>query len=220
MQSHTGRGNGCYRSEPQGFSLIELMMTLVIGVVLAAMAIPLILSMAQNFRTGGDIRSIAGDIALAKMRAAADFTEARVYVDLSAGTYRVETWNKTSNCWVAEGDTACAANITPTENILSKDVSFGYGTLSSPPSSTQSAIGQAPACLNDTGSASSSTYTGTACIVFNSRGIPIDRMTHAPYSNDAIYLTDGSSVYGVTVSATAVVQTWRSGTSSAAWRNF
>jgi prepilin-type N-terminal cleavage/methylation domain-containing protein len=198
-----------------GFTLIELMMTIVIGTTLAAMAIPLVLTMAQAFRTGGDIRSISGEVALAKMRAAADFTQARLYADLSAGTYRIETWNKTSSCWVADGDTACSASTTPTENFLSKDVSFGFGSLGSPPSNTQSTLGQAPSCLDDSGAS----ISNTACVVFNSRGIPIDS-TGSPYGNDAIYLTDGSSVYGVTVSATALVQTWTSGTSTASWKSY
>jgi Tfp pilus assembly protein FimT len=204
-----------FRPGYRGFSLIELMMTIVIGMTLAAMAVPLVLSLAQAFRTGGDIRSIAGDVALAKMRAAADFTQARLYADLSAGTYRIETWNKTSTCWVADGDTACAQSTTPTENFLSKNVSFGFGSLGSPPTSTQSAIGQAPNCLDDSGSA----ISNTACVVFNSRGIPIDS-TGSPYGDDAIYLTDGSEVYGVTVSATALVQTWTSGTSTASWKSY
>jgi prepilin-type N-terminal cleavage/methylation domain-containing protein len=215
MRSYTAKGNE-FCSEGRGFTLIELMVTVVIGMTIAAMAIPMLLSMAQNFRTGGDVRSLAGDVALAKMRAAADFTQARLYTDLSAGTFRVETFNKTSNCWVAEGDTACSSSSTPTENFLSKDVSFGFGSLSSPPALTQSTLDQAPACRNDAGT---SNISNTACVVFNSRGIPVDN-TGSPYGNDALYITDGSSVYGVTISATALVQIWRSGTSAGPWKNY
>ena len=48
----------------------------------------------------------------------------------------------------------------------------------------------------------------TACIVFNSRGIPVDS-TGSPYGNDAIYVTDGSAVYGITIAATGFIRTWR-----------
>ena len=67
----------------------------------------------------------------------------------------------------------------------------------------QAQIGQAPACTNDLGVA----IANTACVMFNSRGVPID-----PTGNpvvDALYLTDGSAVYGVIVSATGMVRTWR-----------
>ena len=40
----------------------------------------------------------------------------------------------------------------------------------------------------------------TACIMFNSRGVPIDS-TFAPTGDDALYVTDGMAVYGVTVAA-------------------
>ena len=44
--------------------------------------------------------------------------------------------------------------------------------------------------------------------MFNSRGIPVDA-TGAPTAVDALYLTDGTAVYGVTVSATSAIVLWR-----------
>ena len=55
----------------------------------------------------------------------------------------------------------------------------------------------------------------TSCIVFNSRGVPVDS-TGAATSLDALYLNDGKSAYGITVSATGMIRTWRAGPQSTA----
>lgn len=198
----------------RGFSMIELLVVVLIIFAIAGMAIPGFISMARNLRTGGDARDINGEIALVKMRSAADFTQARFYADLAAQNFHIETWNKpippaTNGSWATEGAT----------QSLSQGVTFGFATISSPPAGTQATIGQGPACRNDTGASpgTGSLIANTACIVFNSRGIPIDS-TGAPTPSDAIYVTDGSSVYAVTVSATGVIQTWRTDAKAASWK--
>ena len=55
--------------------------------------------------------------------------------------------------------------------------------------------------------------TNTACIIFNSRGIPVDN-TGSPTGLDAVYVTDGTSVYGITVAATGFIRTWQTNYSS------
>ena len=203
MLKRTHMRNTPYREHcHRGFSIIELMIVVVVGIILTAMAIPTFRTIQRNLRTGGDARDINGEIVLAKMRAASDFTKARVYADLSGQTFHIDVWDKSgSGSWGIEGGT----------QPLSQDVTWGYGSLSSPPSGTT--IGQAPACLDNSGTA----ITNTACIVFNSRGIPVDS-TGTPTANGVFYITDGSSVYSVTVSATGLIQTWRSGTDAANWQ--
>ncbi len=199
-------GNKSYgkHTHHRGFSLIEMVIAVAIGLLIAGMAIPTLLTLKRNLRISGDAGDINGDVALAKMRAAAAFTKARVYADLSANTFRIEVWNKSGGgSWGTEGGT----------QALSPEVTWGFGTLNSPPAGTQAAIGQAPLCLNNTGNA----IANTACIVFNSRGIPVDS-TGTPTPNDALYITDGGLVYGVTVSATGLIQTWRSGTNATNWK--
>jgi prepilin-type N-terminal cleavage/methylation domain-containing protein len=189
----------------RGFSLVELMFVIVISLIVAGMAIPTFLTIERNLRTSGDARDINGEIVLTKMRAASAYTKARVYADLSAQTFRVERWDKTAGSWtnVNEGGT----------QSLAQGVTFGFGGLGSPPAGTQAAIGQAPACLNSGGAA----IANTACVVFNSRGIPVDS-TGAPTPNDALYITDGRSVYVVTVSATGLTQPWRTDAQTASWK--
>ncbi|MBZ5698892.1 MAG: prepilin-type N-terminal cleavage/methylation domain-containing protein [Acidobacteriia bacterium] len=180
-----------------GFSLVELAIVMVIVMTIAAMAIPAVLTMIRELRISGEARDLNGAIVLAKMRAAANFARARVYADFSAKTFRVEWQQSGATSWTPEGG----------DQPLATGVSFGYGSLSSPPLNTQGTLGQA-LCSGS---------TTTACITFNSRGIPITS-TGAPTPNDAIYITDGRTVTGVTVSATGLTKIWRTEASAASWK--
>lgn len=189
--------------ESDGFSLIELLIVLVLTVSMAAMAIPSTGALFGNLRLSGDARGLSNSIALAKMRAAADFTHARVYVDIPGRQYRVERYEKTGvPGWVAEAGWTS----------LSYRVRFSTLSLATPPLNTQAAIGQAPACLDNAGA----TVANTACAVFNSRGIPVDDLW-SPTVADAVYITDGTAVFGVTVAATGLIRTWKSPISAAVW---
>ena len=192
------------RGRQGGFSLLEIMIVTVIVLIIAAIAIPKVISMVQNLRTSGDASSLNSAILLAKMSAASDFARARVHVDLSTNTFYVEVFTKDDTQWRTPGGT----------QYLSKNVTFGYGSLTSAPSGVAS-LTQAPACLKDD-MVASNTYSNTACIMFNSRGIPVNNnMVATP--NDAIYVTDGQSVTGVTVSATGLTKVWRTDASGTNW---
>lgn len=184
----------------RGFSLVEVLMVIFVIIILAAMAIPKLTTLLGNLRTRGDARDLNAAIVLARMRAASDFARARVYADLSANTFRVEVIQSGATSWQTDGGS----------QLLSKSVTFGYGSLTTAPSGVAS-LTQAPLCLQDD---LVSTYANTACIMFNSRGIPIDS-TWAPTSVDALYVTDGKSVTGVTISATGLTKIWRSDASTA-----
>jgi Tfp pilus assembly protein FimT len=197
-----------WRKPVGGFSAVELLIVVAIVLIVAGMAIPKLMSMVQNLRTAGDARDLNGVIVLAKMRAASNFARARVYADLSANTFRVEWQQSGTTSWTADG----CPNSCIGDQALAAGVSFGFGSLSSPPPNTQATLGQAPVCLDNSGS----TVANTACIIFNSRGIPITSGA-APTPNDAIYVTDGRSVTGVTVSGTGLTRIWRTEASAANW---
>jgi hypothetical protein len=133
-------------------------------------------------------------VAVTKMRAASNFSRVRLFVDLNAKTHRVEAWDKTTLHWTTEGGST----------YLSQGVSFSYGVVSTAPPSTQGTIGQSAECTTDAGAP----IANTACVTFNSRGVPVDAL-FAPTGNAALYLTDGTAVYAVTVAATGMIRMWR-----------
>ena len=59
-----------------GFTLVEVLIVVLILIVLVAIAVPNYLTVQKSLRIAGDCRSIAGLIAEAKLRAAADYTHA------------------------------------------------------------------------------------------------------------------------------------------------
>jgi len=185
-----------------GYSLVELMAFMAVMVTMAAFIMPFTRGSINAMNLTSDARNVMSAVSLAKMRAAASFSQARVYVDLGARTYRVERWQKNTNTWIAEG----------VVRPLAANVNFGWGGIGSAPPNTQPTIGQASACLTAAGVA----IANTACIVFNSRGVPVDNLG-VPVASDAYYLSDGATAFGITVSTGGMVQLWRSNLSTGNW---
>jgi hypothetical protein len=176
---------------------------MVVGIVgvISAIAVPMMKNTLGDFSLSGDARALSNAVSLAKLRAASSFSQARVYIDLLGRSYFVQTWQKApANTWVTEGGI----------RTLSTGVTFSSGVVGTAPPPTLAAIVQASACVTDLGVA----IGNTACILFNSRGIPVDPAgappaVGAPTGNDAVYLTDGTAVYGETISATGLIKLWR-----------
>src|SRR5215467_12973563 len=102
---------GIRGSRSRGFSTLELMLVMVVSLVIAALAIPGFNQVRRTLRLSGDARDLNGAVNQAKLLAAADFTRARVYMDINANqpnTFHVDVWNKAGNggagCWQVAGD--------------------------------------------------------------------------------------------------------------------
>jgi prepilin-type N-terminal cleavage/methylation domain-containing protein len=182
-------------ADRRGFSLIEIMFVVALTGVIAAIAIPMMGNSLGFFRLSGDARSVSNAMALAKMRAASVFGKVRVYIDRPSKRFRIETWDAATNQWTS--DTGYT--------YLSQGVTFNFAPVAAAPPNTQGAIGEAAICKNAAGA----DIANTSCVIFNSRGLPVDSTAAAAPVVDAMYLTDGTAVYGVTISATGMVRTWR-----------
>lgn len=193
----------------RGYTLIEMMLAVGIIAVIGAMVIPITDMSLRGSRLRGDAAIIRNLVGVAKMRASANFTRARVYADLGARTYVLQIWNKTSPtcCWVNDGGL----------NQLSTGVNFGFAALQTPPLNTQQNIGQSPPCTTGL-SIADGTTANTACVTFNSRGLPVDG-NGVLFPGHALYVTGDDAVYATTITMTPLIRFWSSPhTATYAWK--
>jgi Tfp pilus assembly protein FimT len=173
-------------SDVRGFSLLELAIVITAILLILSIALPQVVTTLRTFRASSDARSIASQLALAKMRAADGFTQARLNCDLTNNSCLLEVCTSkgtgTCNTFSAEGGAI----------TLSKEMTFGFGNIT-------------------TAAGSQTSIQTTAQILFNSRSLPIDN-TGAVTSNDALYLTNqAGDTYAVTVYASGRIALWRYG---------
>ena len=182
----------CLRRQ-EGFSLIDMLAAILVIGIVSAIALPATDSSLAAHRFRGDGQSISNLLALAKMRAAARFSRARLFANRANNSYVMQTFDKTAGSWANDGGVM----------QLSRGVAFGFGAIATPPPNTQDEISLSSECRDD----DDASIANTACIVFNSRGVPIDN-AGAPTGGNAVYLTDGVGVYAITVTATPLIRLW------------
>jgi prepilin-type N-terminal cleavage/methylation domain-containing protein len=188
----------------RGFTAIEILVVMAIVVIVTIMTVPMTTRAVADVRLRGDAQGLASSVALAKMRAASGFTRSRLFVSLDSNSYFLQIWDKDLEAWVTEGGI----------RETSAGVTFGFGGVDEPPPNTQAVLGQSPECLDT--ETPPAPIGGTACIIFNSRGIPIDQ-DGAPIGDNALYLTDGTGVYASTLTATPLIRLWWSPANGSAW---
>ena len=134
----------------RGFSLVELVIAVFIIIVIAAIAIPKVVTVTQNVRMANDIRSISAQIFLARMRAASAGARSRLNFNTAANTYQIEVLN--NGTWTIYGGTI---------NLETGDT-FGYGSITTPAGQQSSIAQTTPIYFNSRGMATDSSGTATA----------------------------------------------------------
>ena len=103
-----------------GFTMLELAVVLAVVGILAGIALPVMARALAAMRLTGAARSISNLTAATKTKAAANFTRARLFVDLTSNSYHIETWSGAA--WVAAG----ATTVLPSGVTFSTTATFGW----------------------------------------------------------------------------------------------
>jgi prepilin-type N-terminal cleavage/methylation domain-containing protein len=188
----------------RGYTLIELLVAVTVVGIVSASVIPITSTSLDVHRLKGDATALRNLVGLAKMRASSGSTRARVYADLRANAMTLEVWDRAAGAWIKQG------GLRP----LSSGVSFGFGALADPPPNTQVTIAMSPPC--SPGLTAAGTVASTACITFNSRGLPVDADGNL-FPRHALYLSGDTGVFATTVTATPLIRLWSSPSSAAVW---
>src|SRR5262249_54719722 len=111
-----------------GFTLLEAMAVLALGIIIAGVGLPYMNKTLGYLRLSGVARSVSNATAATKIRSAAKFTRARLFVDLTNNAFHMEILD--TNVvppalphWTADGGTT----------YLPTTVKFGFGPVATPP---------------------------------------------------------------------------------------
>lgn len=175
------------RASARGFTLAEATVVLALLILVAAVALPLLASSSSFTRLRADAFDIAGEITLAKFRAANELTAYRIRFDLTNNSYQLERHMGGGN-FQPEG---------PVRRLRSSTIYATTGDLTSYKSVP-------------TNGEQGSVCKQSAVIAFNTRGVPVDSSGLPIMPNNAIYLrNDRMDSFAVTVSLAGLVEIWR-----------
>lgn len=171
----------------RGFSSVELTIVACVMLVTALIATPSLKGFLSTYRGSLAVRDISSQMHMARMRAGSDFTRTRLSFNTANNTFQLNVYNNddpactvsTPSCWQLEGGV----------NSLGNGVSFGYGSISTPPPGLGA-------------------VTQSTDVYFNSRGMPVT-IGGSPVADYAVYLNNNGKYYAVTISVTGLVSTFR-----------
>src|SRR5262245_40096794 len=90
-----------------GFTMLEIMIVLGLGIIIAGIGVPYMNRTLGQMRLSGAARSVSNGIAVAKLKSAAKFTRARLYVNRTDNSFHLEVLDTsvTPNHWTVDGGT-------------------------------------------------------------------------------------------------------------------
>jgi prepilin-type N-terminal cleavage/methylation domain-containing protein len=192
------------RPHDLGFSAVELLIALAIVGAAAMIAVPVSSAMIEDIRLKGDAHGLTSSIALAKLTGATQFTRSRLRVELTERTWQIERLTTTGTpAWISEGGA----------HRLSYRSQFGAGSVVVAPPNSQAVLSQPTQCLDAAGVS----IADTACILYNSRGLPISA-AGIPTVTQVLYLRGPSGVFAIVIGGSGKLEVWRTVvTAGGAW---
>jgi type II secretory pathway pseudopilin PulG len=194
------------------FTAIELMLVVATLGVIAAMAVPSVLSSVRGYRLHNDLSTLSGLCNVARLRAAAQYAPYRVNISVTAGTYSMEKLcGNTSSSVDSACTSAYAAFTTPPIESGTQYLLQGNTFASCKPSGPSTYPGTITA---DTGGCSNLVQ-----FYFNTRGTPVDS-TGNPLTNGGavIYMTNQNGMIdALTLSLGGQAAVWNWDPSGSKW---
>jgi Tfp pilus assembly protein FimT len=179
-----------------GFTLIELMVVLLISILLTLTALALYQRTIRRSALQGEAIGLALRLEQAKTLAQARGKEYRLSFDQAGRSYLAELFDPAKDWVVAE-------EVSSRPIDLKRGVSFGFPQSSNNPN-------YGPTVKNIT----TAIPPSPSAVQFNSRGFPVLPLSSGPpqplqyRSENAVYLTDGSDFFAVTVDILGLVNVW------------
>jgi len=176
----------------QGFTLIELIATMVIAGILAAIAIPGFSRWLPNYRLKGAARDVYSNLQLAKMEAIKIRGECAVAFDLGNNRYQVVSGG-TDRDYSTTGDNVVIKTVTLSD--YKSGVGYGHGEATKKATTSGGTIGDDISFTGDT-------------VVFNSRGMINDNAGGYVYIENE---RSASFAVGVWSTGLVVLRKWQNG---------
>lgn len=110
-----------------GFSAVELLMVVSMGVILAAFSIPMLSSAMRGMKLGSDAKSIATTLTYARISAATKLTRYRLSVDVNNSRWALSKRNHSTNTYDIEQTTN-----TLSDGISNSGIQFKASSATAP----------------------------------------------------------------------------------------
>jgi type IV fimbrial biogenesis protein FimT len=182
-----------------GFTLLELMITIVILCLLLGLAIPGFSSWLPKYRLRGAARDIYSNLQLAKMTAVKDRKRCKVTFDVANSRYQVSSVNPVNGTY---GDGDDVTTTLKTVNFSEYGSGVGYGN------------GSATVGVGGGGFDNEVTFDEDG-IVFDSRGMVFKPSGPAATADGYVYLQNsknGAFAVGVLTSGVILIRRWTGST--------
>ena len=196
-----------------GYSMVELLVVILIAGIVIAFAVPQASNAIRDYRLHSDASVIAGQLNVARMRAASQYAPYRVVVNVAAGTYWME---QLCGLTTSTQDANCTTAYMPRTTAQIEGGTQYVGTNDTYSSCQPSGVTAYPGSIQG----DPSPCPNPLYIYFNTRGAPVDN-TGSPLGNggSVLYITNTNSMAdAVTVSVGGNVTQYQWGKTSSTWK--